>query len=299
MAKNQEQKKLKRQKIATPAELEIKVADGDSVKEEQQESRRLKAADAALAEAMALRSDALADKEETGPIPGSSAVRALTAVLLAEFKQHAVATKEWNQMANAAWGARMSEHSNSLAMEMERRSTQLFVTCKAALDTVPSAVAAAMETVPTAISEQVDGFKEQVSGVAPAVVDAVVPAVVQGLIKSVEFNEHLQGAVETVVRSTKFLEKSIEAVQAVLDSPQFQDKVSGAVKAVMLSAEFMDAIAARVTLAQQPVMQQLLQQTSPVSHAPYPSFSSPPPPGTQHQHSQWQQPQGRPGGSSW
>ena len=203
-------------------------------------------------------------------------------------------------MANAAWGARMSEHSNSLAMEMERRSTQLFVTCKAVLDTVPSAVAAAMETVPTAISEQVDGFKEQVSGVAPAVVDAVVPAVVQGLIKSVEFNEHLQGAVETVVRSAKFLEKSIEAVQAVLDSPQFQDKVSGAVRAVMLSSEFMDAIAARVTLAhQQPVMQQLLQQTSPVSHAQYPSFSSPPPPGTQHQHSQWQQPQGRPGGSSW
>ena len=63
-------------------------------------------------------------------------------------------------------------------------------------------------------------------------------------------------------------------MQAAFDIPQFQEKVSGAVRAVMLSSEFMDAIAARVivTLAQQPVMQQLLQQTSPVPHAPYVSF---------------------------
>ena len=65
----------------------------------------------------------------------------------------------------------------------------------------------------------------------------MVPAVVQGLINSVEFTkEHLQGAVQTVVHSASFLEKNKEAVQAAFDSPQFQEKVSGAVRAVMLSS---------------------------------------------------------------
>ena len=77
--------------------------------------------------------------------------------------------------------------------------------------------------------------------------------------------------------------------------PHFPENTSilmqAAVQTVMLSTEFLDALAARVTLAQQPTMQQLLQQTSPPSHAPYPTFSSPPPPGAPH----WQQ--GR--GGSW
>jgi hypothetical protein len=88
------------------------------------------------------------------------------------------------------------------------------------------------------------------------------------------------------------MEKMKEAAQAAVQSPQFQEKVQAAVRTVVLSSEFLDALAARVTLAQQPTMQQLLQQTSPSSHPPYPAFSSPPPPGAPH----WQQ--GR-GGGSW
>ncbi len=199
-------------------------------------------------------------------------------------------------MANAAWGSRMSEHCGNLGLEMERRSTQFFGTCKTVLEAAPAAVSTAMEAVPTAISEQTGEFKATVSAVVPAVVDAVVPAVVQGLINSQEFTEGLQAAVQTVVHSDPlldkmkeaaqavvfsgpFMEKMKEAAQAAVESPQFQDKVQVAVRTVVLSTEFMDALAARVTLAQQPMMQQLLQQTSPSSHAPYPAFGSPPPPG--------------------
>jgi uncharacterized membrane protein len=298
--------------------LEIKEPDVKTLlKEKQDEIDRLKAQAAILDGINVSRQAQIAlttvvASSTSGAEPlitsGSAAIRGLTTMLIQELKEHAAATKDWTQMANAAWGSRMSEHCGNLGLEMERRSMQFFGTCKTVLDAVAAAVSTAMEAVPTAISEQVGEIKATVSAVVPAVVDAVVPAVVQGLINSQEFKTGLQAAVQTVVHSDPlmekmkeaaqavvhsdpFMEKMKEAAQAAVQSPQFQEKVQAAVRTVVLSTEFLDALAARVTLAQQPTMQQLLQQTSPTSHPPYPPFSSPPPPGAAH----WQQ--GR--GGSW
>jgi hypothetical protein len=274
------------------------------LKQQQDEIDRLKS-QAALAATVVQRFPAGA---ETPVTSDSAAIRGLTTGLLQEFKDQAAATKEWTQMANAAWGSRMSEHCGNLALEMERRSTQFFGTCKTVLDAVPAAVSTAMEAVPTAISEQAGEFKAAVEGVAPAVVNAVVPALIQGLVDSPEYHTELvaaglsvvnsepfmlkmKEAAQATVLSDPFVEKMKEAAQAAVQSPQFQEKVQAAVRTVVLSSEFLDALAARVTLAQQPTMQQLLLQTSPSSHPPYPAVSSPPPPGAAH----WQQ--GR--GGSW
>ena len=145
-------------------------------------------------------------------VPVQSERGASTAeVLSGASTSFAAVVKEIIQVSNAGWGARMAEHTNSLAIEMERRAIENIKSCRCAMESLRGAIDAKVDSIDVKIGNVVPAvvqslirsseFKDQVSTASALMQDVVVQRVVQGLINNTGFIDAIVSRVVTAQHS--------------------------------------------------------------------------------------------------